>query len=139
MRRTSLHFQHQPERLAELVMDEAADIAKNHHLNCTNQLTIGEFSIIAGYNYQFLTHSINVMDGRPDSVPIHIGPYTFIETNVVVLGGAVLLAYPVQGANSLLNRLHTAEWMLYEEVPAKPVSGIPRTAKCFRRTEGFVC
>jgi acetyltransferase-like isoleucine patch superfamily enzyme len=134
----SPHFQHQPDRRAELVLGEAAAITKNHHLDCTNSLVIGAFSTVAGYNSQFLTHSINVMDGRQDSAPIHIGAYTFVGTNVVVLGGAVLPPYSVLGAKSLLNKSHTTEWTLYGGVPAKAVSEIPRTAKYFSRTDGFV-
>jgi acetyltransferase-like isoleucine patch superfamily enzyme len=134
----SPHFRHQPDRRAELVLGEAAAITKNHHLDCTNSLVIGAFSTVAGYNSQFLTHSINVMDGRQDSAPIHIGDYTFVGTNVVVLGGAVLPPYSVLGAKSLLNKSHTTEWTLYGGVPARAVSEIPRTAKYFSRTDGFV-
>ncbi|MFD1467652.1 acyltransferase [Hymenobacter caeli] len=132
------HFGHQPERRAVLVLGEAAAVTKNHHLDCTNQLTIGNFSTVAGYQSQFLTHSIDVMEGRQDSAPIHIGDYTFVGTNVVVLGGAVLPAYSVLGAKSLLNKPYTAEWMLYGGVPAKPVREISRTAKYFSRSDGFV-
>lgn len=134
----SPHFRHQPDRRAELVLGRAAAITKDHHLDCTNQLIIGAFSTVAGYQSQFLTHSINVVDGRQDSAPIYIGDYTFVGTNVVVLGGACLPAYSVLGAKSLLNKTYTAEWMLYGGVPAKPVSELPRTAKYFSRTEGFV-
>jgi acetyltransferase-like isoleucine patch superfamily enzyme len=135
---SSKHFQHQPDRRAELVLGKAAAITKNHHLDCTNSLIIGAFSTVAGYHSQFLTHSINVVDGRQDSAPIHIGAYTFIGTNVVVLGGAVLPSYSVLGAKSLLNKPYTDEWTLYGGVPARPVGNIPHTAKYFSRTDGFV-
>ncbi len=132
------HFQHQPERQAALVVGRGAAITKNHHLDCTNLLTIGAFSTVAGYHSQFLTHSINLLEGRQDSAPIHIGEYTFVGTNVVVLGGAVLPAYSVLGAKSLLNKAYLMEWKLYGGVPARPLSDIPRTAKYFTRQEGFV-
>ncbi|UOR04483.1 acyltransferase [Hymenobacter aerilatus] len=135
----SPHFRHQAStRRAELRLGKASAVTKNHHLDCTNSLTIGAFATVAGYNSQFLTHSINVLDNRQDSAPIHIGAYTFVGTNVVVLGGAVLPDYCVLGAKSLLNKAHTAEWTLYGGVPARAVSELPRTAAYFNRSEGFV-
>lgn len=134
----ALHFKHQKDRRAELIVGESSAITKNHHLDCTNLITIGKFSTIAGYNSQFLTHSINVMDNIQDSAPITIGDYTFVGTNSVVLNGAVLPAYSVLGAKSLLNKTFETEWKLYGGVPAKEISDIPKTAKYFLRKEGFV-
>lgn len=134
----SKHFQHQTNRLAELILGESASVTKNHHLDCTNQISIGAFSTIAGYNSQFLTHSIDLLDNRQGSAPIRIGDYTFVGTNVVVLGGAELPARSVLGAKSLLNKPYTVEWTLYGGVPAKPLQEIPRAAAYFSRQEGFV-
>ncbi|CAN5445392.1 hypothetical protein BH10BAC3_BH10BAC3_32480 [soil metagenome] len=134
----SVHFAHQPDRQPMLVMGQSSAITKNHHIDCTNKIEIGEFSTIAGYQSQLLTHSINVMDNRQDSTPIYIGDYTFVGTNVVVLGGASLPARCVLGAKSLLNKSFTEEWMLYAGVPAKPVQNLPPGAKYFTRTVGFV-
>lgn len=135
---TSRHFGHQSDRRAELIIGESSAITKNHHIDCTNTIKIGCFSTIAGYNSQLLTHSIDVLENRQNSTPIIIGDYTFVGTNVVILGGAVLPSYSVLGAKSLLNKTHSKEWMLYGGVPAKPVKDIPREAKYFSRTEGFV-
>ncbi|WP_234736944.1 acyltransferase [Tellurirhabdus bombi] len=134
----SLHFKHQPNRQAKLWLGEFAAITKNHHLDCTNSIEIGRFATIAGYNSQFLTHSINVIENRQDSEPIFIGEYAFVGTNVVILGGAVLPPYSVLGAKSLLNKSHSTEWTLYGGVPAKAIQEIPRDAKYFNRLDGFV-
>lgn len=134
----SMHFKHQPERRAELVMGKSSDITKNHHLDCTNLIQIGCFTTIAGYASQFLTHSIDVSENRQDSESIYIGDYTFVGTNVVVLGGSNLPSYSVLGAKSLLNKHYSNEWQLYGGVPAKPIKKIPREAKYFNRTDGFV-
>ena len=119
-------------------MSEAPAITKNQHLDCANQLTIVELVIVIEYTSQFFTHLILVMDSRHDSVPILIVPYTFVKTNVVVLDGAVLLAYSMLSANFLLNKLHTTEGLLYGKVTVKLVIEIPRTTKYFARTEGSV-
>jgi acetyltransferase-like isoleucine patch superfamily enzyme len=134
----SAHFQHQPERRAELHLGEAAAITKNHHLDCTHIIEVGAFATIAGYQSQFLTHAINLAENRQDSAPIFIGAYTFVATNVVVLGGSVLPAHSVLGAKSLLNKIYTAEWTLYGGVPARPLKAISADAKYFTRLNGFV-
>jgi acetyltransferase-like isoleucine patch superfamily enzyme len=135
----SRHFKHQKfERKAELLLGEYAAVTKNHHLDCTNRIEIGDFATIAGYNSQLLTHSIDVFENRQDSAPITIGAYTFVGTNIVILGGSVLPPRSVLGAKSLLNKAYTNEWTLYAGVPARPVSTIAPTAKYFTRTEGFV-
>jgi acetyltransferase-like isoleucine patch superfamily enzyme len=134
----SRHFTHQPERQAVLTLGESSAITKHHHIDCTTAITIGAFSTIAGYYSQLLTHSINVIENRQDSEPIFIGDYTFIGTNVVILGGSSLPAFSVLGAKSLLNKAFTEEWFLYGGVPAKGVQPIPRDAKYFSRHQGFV-
>jgi acetyltransferase-like isoleucine patch superfamily enzyme len=134
----SPHFKHQVGRQARLIVGEAAAITKNHHLDCTDTIEIGRFATVAGYQSQLLTHSIDVFEGRQDSAPITIGEYAFVGTNSVVLGGASLPSHSVLGAKSLLNKTHSEPWMLYGGVPAKPISQIPKTAKYFTRTDGFV-
>ena len=134
----SPHFRHQAGRRAELIMGESAAITKHHHIDCTNLIDIGAFSTVAGYYSQLLTHSIDVTENRQDSLPIIIGAYTFLGTNVVILGGSVLPAYSVLGAKSLLNKVYETEWKLYGGVPAKMLTDISKDAKYFNRTDGFV-
>ena len=134
----SPHFQHQPQRSSELILGDSSAITKQHHIDCTNRIEIGAFSTVAGYQSQFLTHSIDVANNRQDSKPIYIGAYTFIGTNCVILGGASLPAHSVLGAKSLLNEHFEDEWKLYAGVPAKMIKEIPKHAKYFTRKEGFV-
>lgn len=135
---SSLHFGHQQDRKPNLLLKRYAAVTKKHHLDCTNSIVIGAFSTLAGYASQLLTHSIDIYDSRQDSAPIVIGDYTFVGTNVVVLGGAVLPDYCVLGAKSLLNKAYTEKWKLYGGVPAKVLSTIPADAKYFSREKGFV-
>lgn len=132
------HFQHQPERIAALLLGESAAITKNHHIDCTNQIVVGRFATIAGYNSQFLTHSVDIYKSIQHSSPIIIGEYSFVGTNVVVLGGAVLPPRSVLGAKSLLNKALENENTLYGGVPAEALKEIPKDAMYFKRTEGFI-
>lgn len=134
----SPHFQHKQTRKAELRLGEYAAITKNHHIDCTDLITIGRYTTIAGYNSQLLTHSINVFENIQDCAPIFIGEYSFIGTNVVILGGSSLPSYSILGAKSLLNKKFRDEWVLYGGVPAKPISEVSQNAKYFSRAEGFV-
>lgn len=134
----SRHFSHQKDRIANLKIGKHSAITKNHHIDCTNSIVIGDFVTIAGYQSQFLTHSIDVMENIQDSKPIEIGDYCFIGTNVVVLGGAILPSHSVLGAKSLLNKKFDKEWTLYAGVAAKPVKEIPKNGKYFIRETGFV-
>ena len=135
---SSSHFEHQKNRKSQLVMGKNSAITKNHHIDCTNRVDIGNFVTIAGYNSQFLTHSINIFENRQDSKPIQIGDYSFVGTNVVVLGGSKLPNNSVLGAKSLLNSSNDQEWFLYGGVPARPIKELSKNAKYFSRKVGFV-
>ena len=134
----SLHFAHQTNRVSQLVIGQHSAVTKHHHIDCTNSVSIGSFTTIAGYYSQLLTHSINIIDGRQDSAPITIGDYVFVGTNVVLLGGSVLPNYSVLGAKSLLNKAFNQPYTLYGGVPAKALQPLPGDAKYFTRTTGFV-
>jgi acetyltransferase-like isoleucine patch superfamily enzyme len=134
----SRHFQHQTNRTSSLKIGRESAITKKHHLDCTNSLEIGDFTTVAGYNSQLLTHSISLEDNRQDSKPIHIGNYCFIGTNVVILGGSSLPDYSVLGAKSLLNARFNTSHFLYAGVPAKAIKPLPRDLNYFNRKQGFV-
>ena len=137
-KKTTKHFQHQPDRTSVLTMNEGAAITKHHHIDCTSPVTIGKFTTVAGYYSQLLTHSIDILESRQDSHPISIGDYCFVSTNVVILGGAQLPDYSVLGAKSLLNKIHNQTYALYAGQPALFVKTIDKEAKYFTRTEPFV-
>ncbi len=134
----SKHFAHDKSRRSQLIMGRESAITKNHHIDCTNTITIGDFVTIAGYSSQFLTHSIDVYAGRQDSHPITIGDYCFVSTGVCVLGGAALPSHSLLSAGAVLAKPYTDEWMLYGGVPAKPIKDIPHDALYFTRAQGYV-
>lgn len=135
---TSRHFAHQKDRISELILGDESAITKKHHLDCTNSITIGKYTTIAGYNSQFLTHSIDIYEGRQDSHPILIGDYCFISTGVIILGGSRLPNNSVLAAGAVLNKNYTDEWKLYAGVPAVPRKDLPHDAKYFNRENGFI-
>lgn len=130
-------FSHQNDRHAELVMGRDAAITKQHHIDCTDRIMIGDYSTIAGYRSQFLSHSIDLYEGRQDSKPITIGRYCFVATSVIILGGAVLPDYCVLAAGGVLKKQYKEQWCLYGGVPAKKIKDIGHNAKYFNRQKGF--
>jgi acetyltransferase-like isoleucine patch superfamily enzyme len=134
----SKHFAHQKDRQSNLIIGQHSAITKNHHIDCTNVITIGNFVTVAGYSSQLLTHSINIELNIQDSHPISIGDYCFVGTASTVLGGAALPAYSVLGANSLLNKSFTNTYRLYGGNPAKEIKELSQDFKYFNREVGFV-
>lgn len=134
----SKHFKHDKNRVSELIIGNESAITKNHHIDCTNYVHIGDYVTIAGYKSQFLTHSIDIYEGRQDSHPIEIGNYCFVSTSVIILGGSKLPNYSVLAAGAILNKNFIDEWKIYGGVPAKPIKDINKNARYFSREKGFI-
>ena len=134
----SPHFASETGRRPELVLGQDAAITNRHLLDCTSSITIGAFTTIAGFQSQFISHSIDIRLNRQTSRPIRIGSYCFVGTNCVVLGGAALPDYCVLGAKSLLNKAHAQTHRLYGGVPARELQTLPTDCAYFTRSEGFV-
>jgi acetyltransferase-like isoleucine patch superfamily enzyme len=134
----SRHFAHQTDRRPELIVETHASITSRHLIDCTARVRIGAFATVGGFRSQLLSHSIDLATSRQSAAPIEIGEYSFIGTNVVVLGGSVLPHHSVLGAQSLLNKKWSQPYQLYGGVPAKPLKEFSPEMEYFRRTKGFV-
>lgn len=134
----SPHFAEEKGRRPELIVGEHAAITHRHLIDCTNSVTIGKFTTVAGFQSQILTHSIDIEKNRQASAPVHIGSFCFVGTNCVLLGGSALPDFCVLGAKSLLNKPLTETYQLYGGVPATPIQKLSPDNKYFQRTEGFV-
>lgn len=132
------HFGHQPDRHPELQLAAHAAITNRHIVDCTDRISIGAFTTIAGFRSQLLTHSINLGNCRQEARPIHIGAYCFVGTGCTVLGGASLPDYCVLGAHSLLNKRFTETHRLYAGVPAEARRELNPNLAYFKRMTGVV-
>lgn len=127
------HFTHQPERRPVLEMAPHSGITNRHIIDCTDRVSIGSFSIVAGFRSQLLTHSINIATNRQEARPITIGRYCFVGTASTILGGAVLPDYCVLGANTLLNKRFSVTHRLYGGVPAVELNELDPDLPYFKR------
>jgi acetyltransferase-like isoleucine patch superfamily enzyme len=132
------HFAHLPHREPALHIGDHAAITNRHLIDCTERVTIGRFTTFAGFRSQILTHSIDLQACRQHARPVVIGEYCFVGTACTVLGGAVLPAYSVLGANSLLNKAFTETHRLYGGVPAQRLSELDPAMAYFHRSRGYV-
>jgi acetyltransferase-like isoleucine patch superfamily enzyme len=134
----SPHFAHQPDRKPTLLLGAHCAITSRHLLDCTNRITIGAFTTIAGFRSQILTHSIDLAVNRQSSNEVKIGEYCFVGTGCIVLPGANLPDYCVLGAGAVLNEAMTEGHTLYAGVPARAVKKMPVDSAYFTRQRGFV-
>jgi acetyltransferase-like isoleucine patch superfamily enzyme len=134
----SRHFSSETDRRPELVMGEHSAITHRHLFDCTSAITVGAFTTVAGFQSQFISHTINIKENRQTSRPISIGDYCFVGSNSVLLGGAALPNYCVLGAKSLLNKTYKQTHRLYGGVPARELSVLSPDCGYFNRRQGFV-
>lgn len=132
------HFTHLAERNPRLVVEKHAAITNRHIIDCTDSVRIGAFSILAGFQSQILTHSVDLEHSRQSCQPVEIGSYCFVGTNSVILGGSRLPDHCVLGANSLLNKIFDDKYQLYGGVPARAIQPISEDLAYFQRAEGYI-
>ena len=134
----SEHFAHCGGRTPELTLAAHAAITNRHIFDCTDQISVGAYTTIAGFRSQLLTHSIDLAECRQDAKPIASGHYAFIGTACTLLGGTAIPDHSVVAANSLLRTAYHEPYRLYAGVPAKAVRELDPQMKYFTRTRGFV-
>ena len=121
-----------------LILKEGAGITRRHLIDCSAPVTLGRFSLVAGYGSQVLTHAVDLAKNRQSAKSIEIGDYAFVGTRSVILGGASLPSYSALGAGSTLRSDFNDEYTIYAGVPAKKVAQTDPDAGFFHRTEARV-
>lgn len=132
------HFATEKDRCPELSIRRHGAVTSRHLLDCTNRISIGAYSTVAGFRSQFLTHSIDLHSSRQVSAPIDIADYCFIGTGVVMLPGSRVPRACAVGALSAYRGQFTQEHSLYSGVPAKWCKQLSSDDQYYCRTTGFV-
>ena len=127
------HFQEFPDRKPYLIMKEDSAITKQHLIDCTDTVTIGEFTSIGGYGTQILSHSTSLKLNKQGCEPITIGHHCFVGTRCIILPGSVLPSQSVLGAGAVLKKKFTESFALYGGVPAKFIQMMDETYEFFHR------
>jgi acetyltransferase-like isoleucine patch superfamily enzyme len=126
------------QRMPSLVIERHAAITHRHLIDCTDRVVVGEYSTVAGWRSQILTHAIDVRLSRQSAEAISIGRYCFVGTGVIILKGASLPDYSILSAGSVLAAAMSDSYMLYSGVPAVAAKPLDRASGYFQRTRGFV-
>lgn len=132
------HFSYDKKRFPALILGKHSGISSRHMIDCTNTISIGKYSTIAGTRSQFLTHSVNIYTSRQESLPIVIGDYCFISTNTICVSGCIIPDYSIIGALSLCNKEYKDKYSLYGGVPAIKIKSLDKKISYFTRQVGFI-
>lgn len=132
------HYTTNVSRCSQLILKSHAAITNRHWLDCTDSITVGQYSIMAGFRSQFLTHSISLAESVQKCSPVVIGDYSFVGTGVIVLHGSRLPSYSVLGAGAVLNKPYEDMYCLYAGNPARLVKKLDMDMTYFSRTDGYV-
>ncbi len=134
----STHFDRETDRRSALVFEDDSAITSRHIIDCTDTVTLGRFSTVAGFRSQILTHGIDISVPRQSCAPVRIGPYALIGSGCIVLKGSVLPEGTVLAAGSTFGGAHQAPHQLWSGVPAVPVKALDPSLGYFVRRSGAV-
>lgn len=132
------HFNGENGRFPALIMGAHSAITARHFLDCSNTVTIGHHTTLAGLSTAVLTHGINIVENRQESAPVAIGNYCMISAKCTLTKGTSLPDYSVLGAGSVLHKAYTETHTLYSGVPAVAVKKLDPEAAYFHRENGYV-
>lgn len=126
------------DHIRALRMKKESSITRRHMIDCSNEVSIGELSVVAGYGTQIISHGINIKESTQEARTIKIGDGCMVGTRCVLLGGSQLPNRSVLGAGSVLrNEFHTSN-RIYSGVPAVEVGKYAEGAKFFTRASGYI-
>ena len=134
----SIHYVDMQSRHPAIELEEHSAITNRHFFDCTDLIHIGSYSIIAGNQSQFLTHSIDLELCKQVCNPIWIGNYCFIGTNSVLIKGSIIPDFSIISACTFVNSVLESSYALYGGVPAKKIKDLDRRLLYFSRQIGFV-
>lgn len=127
-------FEEFKDRKPQLIMGKDSAITKKHMIDCTDTVTIGAYTSIAGYGTQILSHSTSLQHNNQGCAPIHIGHHCFVGTRSIILPGSVLPDQSVLGAGAVMKKVFTEPFSLYGGIPAKFITKMDETYAFFHRT-----
>jgi acetyltransferase-like isoleucine patch superfamily enzyme len=131
------HFSEESDRQPILLLGKDSAITNRHLIDCTNMVCIGNYSTIAGFRSQIMTHSIDIYSNKQTSYPVYIGDYCFLGSNLTILSGANIKDKVIIAAGSVVPKDEYPSGFIYGGIPAKPIKEAVGV-KYFDRLVGFV-
>jgi len=132
------HYCNEKDRVTLLKIGRESHITSRHLIDCTNKVEIGDFTTIAGYRTQILTHAIDLNVPMQKSAPVKIGNFCFISTATVILPGVEIPDFCVVAAGSVVTKSVPNSYGIYAGVPARLVKSLEKDCGYFIRKAGRV-
>ena len=104
-----------------------------HDIDCSDSVTIGDYSSLAGFRCTILTHSLNLVRDRFVTGAVEIGPHAAVMSGSTLLSGTRVPARSIVSAGSVVNTPLTDELTFYSGNPAQAVRSLPDTLGFFDR------
>lgn len=117
-------YPNSPKRVCALYLEESAAITSNHILDCSDTVRLGQFSLVAGWQTQILTHSPDFERGVQTTKPVHIGAYSFIGSRSVILMGACVPDRSIVAAGSVFGPLREEAMLPYTLFSGSPAAAV---------------
>lgn len=130
---TSTLFPHSPNRDPSLIVGKHAMITVGHEIDCCDRVEIGDYSALAGFNSQILTHSLNLVRDRQETRPVVIGDRSAVMSACILQSGARVPPRSIVSAGSVITTKLGKELTFYRGNPAEAVRELPETLQYFLR------
>lgn len=85
----------------KLVVRPYGKISSRHTIDVSADVTIGAYASLAGHRTTILTHSTDIEHNAQVARPVVIGDRSFIGTNCLILGGAIIPPLSLVAAGAL--------------------------------------
>lgn len=118
-------------RRPELILDQAGCITRRHIIDCSDQVHVGAFALVAGYRSQILTHSVSLTAGKQTVRPITIEAFSFVGSACILLPGSRLPHHSALVAGSTLRHAYDAPYRIYGGVLATDLGELAEDAHFF--------
>lgn len=109
-----------------------------HYFDVQDELTIGDFTVVAGRNSIFFTHYLDPTSGTQSTRPIHIGNYCMLGAAVRFAPGARIPDCCVIGMGAVVTKSFTEPYWLLGGNPARVVRRLPTDGAYFHRQRGWI-
>jgi acetyltransferase-like isoleucine patch superfamily enzyme len=129
-------FVGRPERDPSCYLGDHAILTARHSIDCSDAVTIGDFSMLAGGGTWLLTHEIDLDDPLPRCAPIRIGDRCLLHGRVTVRAGSTLPEGAVIAAGGVVVSPLSEGYTLYGGVPVQPLKKVDPGAEFFNRRPG---
>lgn len=123
----------QTEGCGRLVVGHHAAITLRHYVDCPGGIEVGAFTTIAGVRSTILTHQIDIRSNYSIILPVKIGDYCYVGSDVRIVPGSSIPDRCVIAMGSVVAGKLAESNTLYGGVPARPLKSVDEGAYFSRK------